>query len=87
MRIEFDEIRKKVNYLMGHFQNENAGKNALVDFFALTLKENEICDRYIASCENEGDVELAEFFKEIQAQDHLRAERAKELIHHRLFSR
>lgn len=39
---------------------------------------------YCQDAEERGDTELADFFREIQEQDSERAERAKELLGHRL---
>ena len=49
-----------------------------------TLQGAETYERYIYDAQQAGDQELAQFLREVQAEDRRRAERAKELLRQRL---
>jgi hypothetical protein len=49
-----------------------------------TLQGAETLAQYIADAEQAGDQELARFFREVQAEDRQRGDRAKALLRHRL---
>ncbi len=59
---------------------KNSGGEDLIVFFYKILRERDLCEDYIRHAEAGGDKELVEFFKEVQAQDRLRACRAEELL-------
>lgn len=50
------------------------------------LQGGENYDTYISDAESEGDDELVQFFKDVQQEEHDRAERAKSLLADRLSS-
>ena len=49
-----------------------------------TLQGAETYERYIHDAQQAGDQELAQFLREVQAENRRRAERAKELLRQRL---
>ncbi len=65
---------------MHQFHGENVERDDLISLFYRTLKDAELCNQYIADAEREGHQDLADFYKEIQAQDRLRVSRAEEFL-------
>jgi rubrerythrin len=52
----------------------------LVSILRHALQGAEIYDQYIEDAEQQGDQELAQFFREVKDQNRQRAERAKQLL-------
>jgi rubrerythrin len=52
----------------------------LVSVLYHALEGGSTYDKYVQDAENEGDQELADFFREVQQQDADRAQRAKSLL-------
>ncbi|MDP8970390.1 MAG: hypothetical protein M3N52_07845 [Actinomycetota bacterium] len=52
----------------------------LVSVLYHALQGGEVYDQYIRDAENNGDTELADFFRDVQEQDVKRADRAKRLL-------
>lgn len=52
----------------------------LVSIMYHALQAAQTYDMYIRDAEQSGDRELAQFFREVQQEDHRRAERAKQLF-------
>lgn len=56
----------------------------LVSILFHALQGAETYDQYIRDAEEEGDKDLAAFFREVKQENSARADRAKELLHRRL---
>lgn len=56
----------------------------LVSILYHALQGAETYNQYIAGAEQEGDNELAKFFRDVQEQEKQRAERAKKLLSQRI---
>ena len=56
----------------------------LVSILYHALQGAETYNHYIADAEQEGDNELAKFFRDVQEQEKQRAERAKKLLSQRI---
>lgn len=56
----------------------------LVSILYHALQGAETYNQYIADAEQEGDNELAKFFRDVQEQEKQRAERAKKLLSQRI---
>lgn len=52
----------------------------LVSVLDNALKGAQLYDQYIKDAEQEGDQELASFFREVQEEDRRRSDRAKKLL-------
>jgi rubrerythrin len=52
----------------------------LVSVLDHSLKGAQVYEQYIKDAEQEGDQELASFFREVQEEDRKRSERAKKLL-------
>ncbi|MGP4030308.1 hypothetical protein [Actinomadura sp. 3N407] len=49
-----------------------------------TLQEADTLEQYIKDAEDNGDQTAADFFREVQADDRKNAQRAKQLLRHRI---
>jgi hypothetical protein len=78
------ELRKQMENFITHFQGENIERDDLISFFYRALREVELCNQYILNAERLGNEDLAEFYKEIQAQDRLRVSRTQEFLNRHL---
>lgn len=56
----------------------------LVSVLYHILQEADTLQQYIDDARNSGETDTAQFFTDIQTQDRLRAERAKQLLQERL---
>ena len=56
----------------------------LVSILFHALQGAETYDQYIRDAEEEGDKDLAQFFREVKQENSARADRAKDLLHKRL---
>jgi len=63
-----------------YFTGDKTEREDLIAFFHHTLRESKTCQQYLKDAEKAGDKVLLEFFKEVCAQDRLRAYRAEELL-------
>jgi rubrerythrin len=59
----------------------------LVSILYHALQGAETYDTYISDAEGAGDQELAQFFRQVQEEEHRRAARAKELLGRKLTQR
>jgi hypothetical protein len=78
--IMVQEVKEKVDEFITHFQGENRQRDDLIAFYYKLLRELEFCDKCIENAEASDEPSLTEFFREVQAQDRLRAWRTEELL-------
>ena len=52
----------------------------LISILDHSLKGAQVYDQYVKDAEEEGNQELASFFREVQEEDRQRSERAKKLL-------
>lgn len=74
------ELRQRMENFIMQFQGENVERDDLISLFYRTLKDADLCNQYIADAERTGNLQLAEFYKEVQAQDRLRVSRTEEFL-------
>lgn len=78
------ELRERMENFIAHFQGEDVERDDLISFYYRTLKETELCNQYIMDAEREGNMDLVEFYREIQAQDRLRVSRTEDFLQRHL---
>jgi len=74
------DLRQRMENFISQFQGENIERDDLISLFYRTLKDADLCNQYIADAERDGNLDLAEFYREIQAQDRLRVSRTEEFL-------
>ena len=74
------DLRKRMENFIGHFRGENVERDDLISLFYRTLRDEDLCNQYIADAERDGNRDLAEFYREVQAQDRLRVNRTEEFL-------
>ncbi len=56
----------------------------LVSILYHSLEGGQTCSSYVRDAEQEGDQELAQFFRQVQQEENNRAEKAKQLLGNRI---